>query len=176
MWNVRGVATSWENPYLWPGVRYTWDAPKSTAELGKKKSTGSRHNLTARGRRSGIAIRIVYVAINFFLLAFLYEFNSTKLLNTTSSDYIPEKESIVRRSMQAYFGHHVRTPVTNREILVRAVSATEYVAGNFLMFSLYHDMCAVFFIAVGLDESWEWPPFFGQVTQAYSMRRWYVGK
>ena len=128
----------------------------------------------ARGRGSGIAIRALYVAINFFLLACLYEFNSESLLGTTPSDYDPEKEFILRRSVQTYFGRAVCTPVTGREFLVRAASAAEYVAGNFLLFSLYHDVCAIFFIAVGLDESWEWPPFFGQITKAYSMRKWYV--
>lgn len=174
MWNIRGVATPWENPYLWPDVKYTWDAPKSTADLDNTTSSRSRHSLMARGRGSGIAIRIVYVAINFFLLACLYEYNSERLLDTTLSDYDPEKESIIRRGVQTYFGRTVRTPVTSREILVRAASASEYVAGNFLLFSLYHDVCAIFFIAVGLDESWEWPPFFGQITKAYSVRRWYV--
>ncbi|KAL1597924.1 hypothetical protein SLS60_008412 [Paraconiothyrium brasiliense] len=175
-WNIRGVGTSWENPYLWPGVKYTWNAPKSTANLRKPGAIhGSRHNLMARGRLGGILIRFFYAVINFFLLACLYEFGHPQyLLDAGPMDFAPEKESIIRRGVHVYFGRQMITPVTLRDVSVRAVAAIENAAGNFLTFSLYHDVCAIFFIAVGLDESWEWPPFFGNITEAYTMRRWYV--
>ncbi|KAF2636750.1 hypothetical protein P280DRAFT_532822 [Massarina eburnea CBS 473.64] len=177
MWNIRGIGTPWENPYLWPGIKHTWDAPKSSTDIRKAHGaqTGSRHNLTVRGRWSGVAIRCGYMLLNFFLLACLYEFvNPEYLLNAGPSDFSPEKERIIRRFLQTFLGQGLTTPVTRHEFGVRAISAFENAAGNFLLFSLYHDVCAIFFIGIGLDESWEWPPFFGQVTEAYTMRRWYV--
>lgn len=165
MWNIRGVGLPWENPYLWPGLEHTWD----TLRL----ANGSWHSVTSRNRRNGVAIRFGYVLLNFFLLVCLYEFGNTEyLFGVDPSDHTPEKESIIRRLVQTFIGSESVTPVTWREFGVRFVFSFENAADNFLLFSLYADVCAIFFVGVGLDESWEWPPFFGQITEAYTMRRW----
>ncbi|PVH94406.1 hypothetical protein DM02DRAFT_539505, partial [Periconia macrospinosa] len=64
-------------------------------------------------------------------------------------------------------------PVTRREFKVRAYQAFDIIFDDIFLFPLYHDVCAVIFLSIGLDESWEWPPFFGPITEAYTMRRYW---
>jgi len=100
--------------------------------------------------------------------------NPTKLLQIeTAVDYAPEQASIVRRLVRQSFGVPLDTPVTRRELLVRANGAVTNFVPDYLCLSAYHDFFAIFFIATGLDQSWEWPPLLGQVTEAYSMRRFW---
>ena len=168
------MGTSWENTYLWPGLKHTSSAPKVSADLcGDKLTHRMRHDLTTGNRFDGVAIRSFYVVLNFLLLACLYELlNPRYLLDADPVDMSPEKESIIWRGLKQYMGPQMVTRVESRELLMRTVSAVEDAAGGFLLLSLYHDVCAIIFIAIGLDESWEWPLLFGQITEAYTMRRW----
>jgi glycosyltransferase involved in cell wall biosynthesis len=179
VFNVRGIGTNWENPYLWPGIKYTWQAQKPCikAKDPDAKLLTTRHNLTARGRWSGVAIRCGYIMLNFFLLAAYYEFMDPQVLLSippSSSDYTRDKEGIVRRLLQTYLtSSGPATPVTAREFQLRALEAFDKVVGDFLLISLYHDTCAVVWMCLGLDESWEWPPVYGRIQEAYSMRRFW---
>ena len=183
LFNIRGVGTPWENPFLWPGIKHTWDAPKpadspSVTRSTDKKDEGkprARHDLTSRGRFAGVAIRLVYILVNFFLLAAHYEFlDGDAYFQTTPADFTPEKEGILRRLFQTYaLGSNPSTPVHLREVQIRVWQAWESIVNDYLLLSLYHDVCAVVFISLGLDESWEWPPFFGQITKAWTMRRFW---
>ncbi|KAJ4345734.1 uncharacterized protein N0V89_011869 [Didymosphaeria variabile] len=180
VFNVRGIGTEWENPYLWPGIKHTWQAQKPSTKVKDPdtKLLTTRHNLTARGRWSGIAIRCAYLLLNFFLLAAYYEFmDAQKLLSVppSMSDYTRDKEGVIRRLLQTYLtSSGPATPVTTREFQLRALEAFDKVVGDFLLISLYHDTCAVVWMAVGLDESWEWPPVYGRIREAYTMRRFWT--
>ncbi|KAF2636270.1 hypothetical protein P280DRAFT_473121 [Massarina eburnea CBS 473.64] len=182
LFNIRGVGTPWENPFLWPGIKYTWEAPKPTntesVTISNKKEEDkprTRHNLTTKGRWTGVGIRLIYIAINFVLLAAYYEFMTEDHLSQTfPSDYTREKEGILRRLFWSYVGNKPpATSVTFREIQIRAREAFDAIVGDYFLLSLYHDCCAVVFIIIGLDESWEWPPFFGVISQVWSIRRFW---
>ncbi|KAJ4287269.1 hypothetical protein N0V90_012667 [Kalmusia sp. IMI 367209] len=177
VFNVRGIGTEWENPYLWPDIKYTWLAQKPSTESNEFDTRGltTRHNLTARGRWTGIAIRCGYLVLNFFLLAAYYEFMDPQMLLSVPpqlSDYTREKEGIIRRLLQTFLGRTPPvTPVTAREFQLRALEAFDKVVGDFLLISLYHDTCAVVWMTLGLDESWEWPPLYGRIAEAQSEDR-----
>ncbi|KAF2643036.1 hypothetical protein P280DRAFT_515473 [Massarina eburnea CBS 473.64] len=183
LFNIRGVGTPWEPPYLWPGIKYTWIAPKSSEDLQKKIQDDkpvmiASHNLTTRGKWAGIAIRCGYLLMKFFLLTLYYEYMKLdNLLDspTSPSDFARDKEGIIRRLLQTYIlRSEPRTPVAKRELEIRAWKAFENQTASVLLLSSYHDFFAIFFIAVGLDESWEWPPFYGQIWQAWTMRRYWT--
>ncbi|KAF2688439.1 hypothetical protein K458DRAFT_148106 [Lentithecium fluviatile CBS 122367] len=84
-----------------------------------------------------------------------------------------ELASIVRRLVRQCVGGRSTIPVTKRELAVRVHGAVANFLPDYLMLSAYHDFFAIFFMAVGLDQSWEWPPLFGQISEAYSMRRFW---
>jgi hypothetical protein len=96
-----------------------------------------------------------------------------ELFDINKSDYLPHKTSIVRRLVKQYTGSLSSDPVAGREFLVRAYEVSNETIADYLVLSAYHDFFAIIFIAVGLDQSWEWPPLFGQITQVYSMRRFW---
>lgn len=95
------------------------------------------------------------------------------LFDINKADYLPPKASIVRRLMKQYTQSSSSDPVAGREFLVRAYEASNETIADYLVLSAYHDFFAIIFITVGLDQSWEWPPLFGQITQVYSMRRFW---
>ncbi|KAF2712586.1 hypothetical protein K504DRAFT_488980 [Pleomassaria siparia CBS 279.74] len=177
LFNIRGVGTPWEVPYLWPGLKNTWlapTAPGDSDQIARPKAV-TRHNLIYKGKWTGIVIRCGYLLLNLFLLACYYEYmDGEYFLHVKPADLTLEKEGILRRLFQTYVGGvQPTTPVTQREFQVRVWQAAENIIGDFLLLSNYHDFFAIVFIAVGLDESWEWPPFFGQITKAYTMRRFW---
>lgn len=180
VFNIRGIGTNWELPYLWPGIKHTSlaDKPDDGAQAPKaKKGLTTRHNLTARGKWSGIGVRLGYIALNFLVLAAYYEnFDPNVLLTIppNATDYTADKEGILRRTFLTLFTTSgPATPIAPRELHLRALDALDKVLGDYLLISLYHDVCAIFWLTLGLDESWEWPPIYGLITEAYSMRRFW---
>jgi hypothetical protein len=92
---------------------------------------------------------------------------------TFEGDYALYKASILRRFVKQLLSTSNTPPITKREFAVRAREALGNSAPDYLILSVYHDVFAIIFMTLGFDESWEWPPLFGQVTQAYSMRRYW---
>ncbi|CAI6336766.1 unnamed protein product [Periconia digitata] len=217
VFNCRGVATPWEAPYLWRGVKHTWEAdrgldrparssasqiarlnPSATAAKQDQCSESSSPQTTIpsdahksqpprlfkQGRWAAVATRIAYFVLNFILLSCAYEFlNPSTLFDIVpnpSTDYTREKEGILRRFILQFFFPHSKytlltapTPVTTREIKLRIFLALEYVVGDYLLLSLYTDFFAILWLSLGIDEPWEFPPFFGDITEAYTMRRFW---
>ncbi|KAL5375751.1 hypothetical protein DPSP01_010983 [Paraphaeosphaeria sporulosa] len=180
VFNARGIGTQWEAPYLWPGIKHTSMARKPTSAPDPRNSSprllSAPHNLTARSKWAGIGVRCGYLLLNFLALCLYYEFMEPQRLFTVPprpSDWTRDKEGIVRRLIQTTMGNTPATPVTSREFHIRAVFAIDKVAHDFLLLSLYHDAFAIFWLSIGLDESWEWPPLYGRISDAYTVRRFW---
>lgn len=45
---------------------------------------------------------------------------------------------------------------------------------DYLVLSAYHDIFAIIFVSCGLDEPGDWPPFFGSIAEAYTVRRFWA--
>jgi hypothetical protein len=171
LFNSRGVGATWELPYLWNG------------SIGSERARLLRHVRTQevdqvkpapRGRWSGVAIRLGYLALNFIILCVYYEhLDLAGWVRLQPFDTIREKESVVRRAVAQYVGMGEVVPITQRELIVRTWAVLDVIVPDYLILSMYHDLFAIMFIAAGLDESWEWPPLFGPITEAYSMRRYW---
>lgn len=106
---------------------------------------------------------------------YYYEYVTLEyLLDIKESHILPEQEGIIRRLLLPYVStRRLTTPVTHREFQVRAFQAFDNIASDTLVLMLYHDLCAIVCIGLGLDESWEWPPFFGLISEAYTVRRFW---
>ncbi|WYZ37959.1 hypothetical protein EsH8_II_001465 [Colletotrichum jinshuiense] len=81
------------------------------------------------------------------------------------SDVIPEK--------RIYFRRLLRNEVDLRETGIRAYFAFEGVWGAYSWYTRWHYTCALFFVAIGIDEPEEWPPTFGDIRQAWNLRRFW---
>ncbi|CAH0017829.1 unnamed protein product [Clonostachys rhizophaga] len=47
------------------------------------------------------------------------------------------------------------------------------VVPDYLTLSSYHDVLAIIGVATGVDDPSEWPPMYGSITEAYTMRRFW---
>lgn len=162
-------------PYLWPNQKTTELARlPNEKEKDKESTASSRPTLPSRGYWSALSIRFGYLVLNFVLICCYYDFlDPAALLAINDADFSIEKESIIRRFLQQYTGKPPTTPITQREFVVRAWQAIDNFVPDYLMLSAYHDFFAIIFIGVGLDQSWEWPPLFGRISDAYTMRRFW---
>ncbi|KAH7092333.1 membrane bound O-acyl transferase family-domain-containing protein [Paraphoma chrysanthemicola] len=165
LFNPRGVGTQWEVPILWPGYRYTTEITKETTPHVNQVAKAGRNTLPHQSKWPAIGTRFVYLFFKFAFLCLYYDFLSpSTLLSLTPSDFA---------SLNNTLSFPSRTSFTIRAILTRISLAIGNFLPDYLILSSYHDMFAIFFIGINLDESWEWPPLFGSISEAYSMRRFW---
>ena len=79
-------------------------------------------------------------------------------------------ETIVRRLASSSFG----PPVTAREIEMRSVWAVLWASGAALLIDAAHVVLSILCVAVfKIDQPADWPPMFGSIREAYSIRRFW---
>lgn len=67
-----------------------------------------------------------------------------------------------------------RTPVTLRETALRGVSAVWWAWGSFILLDGFHALLSLIAVAVlRVDAPEDWPPLFGDLREAYTMRRFW---
>ena len=170
---------TWENPYLWPEQKSTVVFAQPSGDTLKDKpieAPASRHSLATRGKWSTITIRLGYLLLNSILLSLFFEYRVSATIGYfTPADMSPDKEGILRRLYQQVSSYDApASPVTGREIRIRALLAANKFVPDVLYLSAFHDFLAIFFIATGISQSWEWPPLFGPLMEAYTMRRFWA--
>ncbi|KAJ4348035.1 uncharacterized protein N0V89_009407 [Didymosphaeria variabile] len=178
-YNARGVGLAWENPYLWPEQKSTIVFAKPSEDTYKDKpieAPASRHSLATRGKWSAVAIHCGYLALNYLAMSLYFEHRvSATVGGFVPSDLSPEKEGILRRLFQQMnSADPTASPVTVRELQIRLLLAANKFIPDVLSLSAFHDFLAIIFIATGIDQPWEWPPLFGPLTEAYTMRRFWA--
>lgn len=179
-YNSRGVGLAWENSYLWPSQKSTTvfaqSSPSATTKDEPAATPASRHNLATRGKWSAVLIRLGYLTLNSILLSYFHKYRVTATIGTFYPDDVsPEKEAILLRLFDQFWSPGPSpSPVTGREIQIRALLAANKFIPDILYLSSFHDLLAIVFIAAGVDESWEWPPLFGPLSEAYTMRRFWA--
>jgi hypothetical protein len=81
-------------------------------------------------------------------------------LNVTLDDFSPAMQGL---SSLAY-----------RDLVIRGVISTHWIWSTYLHLTAAHDLCTVLFVSVlGWSEKSDWPPLYGSVTEAYSLRRFW---
>ncbi|KAM0331397.1 hypothetical protein ACHAQA_003070 [Verticillium albo-atrum] len=91
-------------------------------------------------------------------------------LSTTYDDFAPVKEAFFRRLLLPGRGPRP----DGHELAVRLWMTFETTWAAYSFYTIWHSAASVLAVATGLDEPHEWPPLFGDIRQAYSMRRYWV--
>lgn len=78
-------------------------------------------------------------------------------------DYNAEKEQLFRRLRN----------VSTRELLIRLYLPIQMFADQYATLSLYHALLSILTVGVAGDEPGRWPPLFGDIRAAYSLRRFF---
>ncbi|KAK3906133.1 hypothetical protein C8A05DRAFT_12109 [Staphylotrichum tortipilum] len=82
-------------------------------------------------------------------------------LRITLSDFAPDKQGL-------------QPPTTLRDIFLRAVMSFQWIWSTYCSLVSAHDLLAVVFVSVlGWDRPDEWPPLFGSIWDATSLRRFW---
>lgn len=165
LFNSRGIGTDWELPYLWSD---------STSPPTGKPIQDQAKDRGHPSRWTGIIHRFGYLILNYILLCIYYNYlDLAGYVRLRPADTLPSKEGILRRAILQLIEPIHTSPITKRELVVRIWAVSDLIIPDYLILSAYHDFFGIFFIATGLDEPWEWPPLFGPITEAYSMRRYW---
>lgn len=162
LFNPRGVGTRWELRNLYPTqTPFAANGGEKGRCLGKQKSS-------IKPYWSAIAAQLSRALLNYILLCLYYEFvdlNAHMILS--QSDFSPVQETIIRRLFAE------TSPITPRELIIRNWIALDKTIPEYLWLSSYHNITAALFISVGLDTDNEWPPIFGPISTAYTVRRYW---
>jgi hypothetical protein len=87
-------------------------------------------------------------------------------------DFSPEKEAFFRRLIGSIISSDY-SPITTREINIRLHYVLDRIIPDYFVLSSYHDILAIVAVAIRLDDPQEWPPLFGNITEAYTIRRYW---
>ena len=123
-----------------------------------------------RTRRYVVFWRLVWVA---WLLA-LQKLTESFILPgyfspLSTTDFSQERQTYFRRIFYSDMA-----PITMRDTALRCYFAFLWAWHGYLMLSIAHHALAVLFVGVlHLDEPEEWPPFFGRIQEATSLRRFW---
>lgn len=167
LFNLRGIGTDWELPYLYQSqsqtaLRKKFDDDFPDIQKAKEDGSGKLND-----RWIAVRKRLFYILVNYLVLCLYYEF---LYLQPTPADFAPFKESLLRRVLPTVMDSHSPTAITTREVWIRSSMVLDFILTEYCWLSCYHDVCAIIFIGVGLDQDDEWPPIMGPLSAATTLR------
>ncbi|KAG9240637.1 hypothetical protein BJ878DRAFT_277429 [Calycina marina] len=110
-------------------------------------------------RNKALSLLTIYM-INQVYWYGMFELLHSLDMGLEGTDFLPSKVSYFRR---------IHT-VTLRETLVRVWLVCYWTFYSVGLYTGFHDVLAMFFVGIGLDTPQEWPPLFGSIKQATSIR------
>jgi len=144
--NCRWIGTSQEAPY----IRET--DPK-----------------TSKQSRLGFVLSRLHHVIFLMLTEVIREIAVQNLVKIQPTDVLEIKESFFRRLFLDVNSHS--SGIDSRELLIRMTVFLSGVRLSYVQLTILHDIFAAVFVGAGLDEPREWPPLFGDIREAYTIRR-----
>ncbi|KAB8229582.1 wax synthase family protein [Aspergillus alliaceus] len=184
LFNCRGINTPWA---IDPAFR---DTPPncSTATHVKLQMKGSdlshqtNDSSLNRQRRSRLKFcmtRVLLMLGRFSLLCLMpNDIRST--MTVYPSDFSSKKRSFFRRVIFSVCRNILPASVGNnddldvsREALLRLSTVFHMIVPFWFTLESYHDVFAIVHVGFGLDSPDEWPPLFGNIAEAYTVRRYW---
>ncbi|OLN85272.1 hypothetical protein CCHL11_04375 [Colletotrichum chlorophyti] len=149
--------------------------PPITAPLGVHRGPINRANFAARNTAScywdNLTPRRQWWFKTLATVLLIWAVDNTKQhLWRTRSKVVWDDMKV---NQTVYFRRLLRNQVTLRETAIRAYFAFETVWGAYSWYTRLHYSCALFFVGLGIDEPEEWPPSFGDIRQAWNIRRFW---
>ncbi|EFW14251.1 hypothetical protein D8B26_007019 [Coccidioides posadasii str. Silveira] len=171
LFNGRGINTAWQVHAL--------PSPRSSMTLSPASHINPCLPLTVRWQfvsRRSIAL------LTKLIIWLIWSHYSPYLVLARESDYLPEKQILLRRLLlntssrllgtpNPYFLH----PVTIHEIKMRIWIVADNNIQSIVILKGFHDICALLFVGLGFDVPDEWPPFFGSIQHAFTVRGYWSG-
>ena len=86
------------------------------------------------------------------------------------ADFAPEKRRLLRKLPSCLLEGSCPT---TRELLVRFHFVLDRIIPDYLVLSCCHNFLAILFFGSSLDSPAEWPPLFGSLADAFTLRRYW---
>lgn len=145
--------------------------------IGTPMSVGPRLscNQAVCSRRRLVARRLTvliarYLALCMFYDPAIYHFMFGQGSSSwTQDDFAPPKQVFLRRLVG-----FSDIPITTREIIIRMHFVLGRVLPDYLVLSSYHDILAIIAVSTNLNLPQEWPPLFGSIAQAFTVRKYWA--
>ena len=116
-----------------------------------------------RAAKAGMIILIHYLVVQ----------NISERLTASSSlfHFTPDQEPILRRLFDWDEDPDV---VSSYELLLRAFMSVSWIWANILVLESYHALLSITFVVIlRLDDPEDWPPLFGSLADAWTVRRFW---
>ncbi|KAH8688003.1 membrane bound O-acyl transferase family-domain-containing protein [Tricladium varicosporioides] len=142
---------------------------------GASTSSNRRRAINFIAKRA-MAFLIRYIAICFYADPTLSWFLPPGSKPWSHEDYAPSKRAFLSRILLPKLftsAPNNLQPLSSRDVLIRLYLGLDQIIPDYLLLSALHDLCAIFFVATGIDGPDEWPPFFGNITDAFTIRNYW---
>ena len=156
LFNARWLGTHRQAPYINVAVK------REPRDSSKVWGTGLRspRAIFLRNRLLSLASTLIFEKIQSYVYLDLAPRYGLQIGIT---DFLPTKESYFRRLGE----------VTLRETAVRVWLVTFFLFYSVCLYTTIHDALAFVFVASGFDNPEDWPPLFGDIRDATSIRNFW---
>ncbi|KAL3476718.1 hypothetical protein BJX99DRAFT_258267 [Aspergillus californicus] len=176
LFNCRGLRTSWA---IDPAMRSTTNAlrkegsPRSSSE--HRPQLGSpQHPVPSEESRLRFCIRRSSLMLGRFVFLCIIPNGLQDAMAVEPADFLPERRSFMRRMILSLATQDPNDAYGKmdfcHEALLRLWTVFYIQVPFWLTLESYHDVFAIIHVAIGLDSPSEWPPLFGSIAEAYTVR------
>ncbi|KAF4830536.1 Signal peptidase complex catalytic subunit SEC11 [Colletotrichum tropicale] len=130
--------------------------------------------------RSARALFLIWRAlkVGFLLVSNSFVNKARIYLKADVLDFTPDKYPIIRPMISQIIFDCSRDDctydlVTKHQILVRMLTVFSWTWSNFLILESYHALLSTTFVLLGIDNPADWPPLFGSITDAWTVKRFW---
>ena len=144
---------------LWNNVRRL-PAPGAPQNDFQPESSGTISRYFLFYASGAAKVALIYL-VNIHILPLLIR---GSLVELQAQDLSPQKQVLLRRIHD----------VTAREVVIRLYFGAVWAWQSYSSFETLHIMVSWCFVSIGYDSPEEWPPLFGNVSEATSLRRFWA--
>jgi hypothetical protein len=171
MFNARWLGTHRQAPDIKGASKsgVSSDAPNEQREEEYSRDPSKKYRTMLRSTRAifvrdrliSLVLTLVIDKVYSHIIAEVFPqyFNGLDAL-----DFLPTKETYFRRL----------TSVTLRETLIRAWIVTYFIWSSMCLYTTIHDFLSIIFVGSGFDKPEDWPPLFGDIREATSIRNFWA--
>ena len=161
LWNARLIGTPWEAPRI---------RPRAPKDENTGKPLSSHHLKASLSRRSFLLRRAAIMFCRYLALCAYWD----PLIYQYMPDGEPWRSSDFTTPNRFFFSMFLYGQRNvSRGLIIRTHLLLELLVLNCVETSTQHDVLAIIAVGLKLDSPDEWPPLYGNILEAYTLRRYW---